>query len=229
MPPIFRTLGPVAPPVNPEDIANKGYVDNISPEVLTYFRLSDVQTAVPGGASTYAAFADVGLGNVRTSSAAANSFSRIPFPIQIIRYGLTYQPNTITSYLSQFTQNYVMQLIRYNPPGTDPPFVVVSSATLPTNQKYLDFTPTTPVPLGISTNDVYQWTSATTGTSVDIGSINLSYWYEFKPVVPTEIDALIEKDQERITKLNEELLKQKWFKQQMKDFIKSQSITKDKV
>ena len=224
---MYRTLGPVGVPTLPEDIANKGYVDNISPEVLTYFRLSDLQVAGVGNPATYAAFADVGLGNVRTSSGAANAFSRIPFPMQIIRYGLTYQPNTIAAYNNLIDQPYVMQLVRYNPTTIDPPFVVISSATLAINNKYLDFTPPTPIPIGTGATDVYQWTSATSGGATNIGSVNLSYWYEFKPVSPAEIEALLEQDQERIRQLNNQLRDKKWYKQFYKEFIKSQSITKD--
>lgn len=224
MPPLFRTLGPVSPPVNPEDIANKGYVDNISPDVLTYFRLGERQTTSAGSPGTYPCIGDFGLGEIFSSS-TSSSFSRAPFPMQITRFGLSYQPTSIASYNNFINQTYNMNLVRYNPSTVDPPFVVIATGSLAAQSKNLDITPANPLPIGISNNDVYQWTCATVGTATNIGQVNMQLWYEFKPVSPTKIDELIEADQERVEQLNQELKNKQWYKELIKDFKKSQKDT----
>lgn len=229
MPPIFRTLGPVAPPQLPQDIANKGYVDsaiaNISPDVLTYFRLSDTQVVGAGSPALYSASADVGLGNIAQGSGANNDFSRSPFPIKIVRYGMTYQPTTILAYNNFLNQTYTMSLFRYNPSNLEPPAVLLTSSNLLPQIKYLDVLESL-VNLGVGANDVYQWTVATQGGATNIGTINLIMWYEFQPITTTQYEAEKEDQEKKIQKLNEELKDKDWYKRIMKDLKNQLNDTK---
>lgn len=184
MPKLFRTLGPVGPPVNDEDIANKGYVDNISPDSLTYFRLGETQITNVGNPPIYPIIGDFGLGdtfNINNST----RFSRAPFPMRIKRFGLAYQPTSITAYNNFISAPYVLQLIRYNPSTISPPAVVLVTGTLQPQQKNLDLV--NDIPIGTGATDVYQWTAGTSGSATNIGSVNLALWYEFIPVTQLEI------------------------------------------
>ena len=230
MPKLFRTLGPVPVPTQPEDIANKGYVDNISPEVLTYFRLGELETEAAGSPGIYPLIGDFGLSDLITGS--TTRYSRAPFPLTIARFGLSYQPFLLASYTSTLTQDYVMRLVRYNPVGSDPPFLTIGTATLPTGERYLDFTPTNPLVIGTGPNDVYQWQFSTSGTSQNVGALNFTTWFEFKPISSNDIKSgayaiALEEQEQRLQELNQELKKEKWYQRQIKELIKSQSITKD--
>ena len=137
-------------PVNPEDPTPKAYVDNIPPENLTYFRLSENQIVGAGNPSIYAAAGDVGLGNLLSGN--VDVYSRAPFPMKIIRMGLTLQSNLLANYSLGLTAPYVMNLNRFNPPGSDPPFVNVGTATLPVGSRTLDAD--VDINLGVSAGDV---------------------------------------------------------------------------
>ena len=226
--PLFRTLGPVPVPTQPEDIANKGYVDNIPPQNLTYLRLGEKQIVAAGNPAIYAASADVGLGDILSGN--ANVYSRAPFPMRIIRMGLSLQSVFLSNYNLGLTAPYVMQLIRYNETGSDPPFVVVGSASMPVGTRNLDATVN--IDLGILGNNVYEWNFATTGSSTNIGNINLMAWYEFREITPSEFEANQEKELERIEQLNQELKDTEWYQnkmqQVMQDQKKANKLTKSK-
>ena len=200
-------------PVNPEDPTPKAYVDNIPPENLTYFRLSENQIVGAGNPSIYAAAGDVGLGNLLSGN--VDVYSRAPFPMKIIRMGLTLQSNLLANYNLGLTAPYVMNLNRFNPPGSDPPFVNVGTATLPVGSRTLDAD--VDINLGVSASDVYEFNFATTGSSTNISSINLIAWYEFRELTAEQYEAEQETQQERIEKLNEELKTQEWYKLKMKE------------
>ena len=111
-----------------------------------------------------------------------------------------------------------MSIIRFNPIGTDPPFVVVGSASMPVGTRNLDATVN--IDLGILANNVYEWNFATNGSSTNIGSINLIAWYEFREITESEFKANQKKELERIEQLNQELKDQEWYKLKMKELKK---------
>ena len=230
MPKLFRTLGPVPVPTQVEDIANKGYVDNliqnIPPDVLTYFRLSDVQ--VLGG--TYATYADIGLGNI-ASGGGQNRFSRVPFPLRITRFGLNYQSTSIAGYSGRFNQPYFERLFRYNPQGSTPPAVELGNVQMSGGSAYADTGPINLI-LGVTDNDVYQWTGASSGTIADIGSVNFTQWFEFVPISPSELESEkfqleLEAQEKRIMQNYETYKNKQWYKDLIKDFKTSQKDTKN--
>ena len=218
MPKLFRTLGPVAPPVNPEDIANKGYVDNIPAQNLAYLRLSEKQIVPAGNPAIYAASADVGMGDIL--SGALTIYSRAPFPLKIIRMGMSLQSQLGTNYNLGLTAPYVMSITKYNNPTSTPPFVVLGSATMPVGTRQLDTDQD--INLGIGAQDVYDWSFATTGTSTNISSINLIAWFEFREITTEQYDAEQETQQQRIQELNEQLKDQEWYQNKMQQHMQDQ-------
>ena len=230
MPKLFRTLGPVPVPTQPEDIANKGYVDNISPEVLTYFRLGEIENESAGSPGTYPIRGDFGLSELFGGSTSTR-YSRAPFPMGISRYGLSYQAAAISQYNNTLTAPYVMSLIRYNPVGSTPPLVVIGSTIVATGDHYVDAQLTNPLLVGTGAQDVYQWTFATQGSSQNVGSINFCPWFEFKPIPATVIKSgayaiALEEQEKRIKELNQELKDEQWYKDLIKDLKNQLKDTK---
>ena len=214
MPPLFRTLGPVGIPTGPFDPVPKVYADQPpDPQVLTYFRLGELQFANAASPITYALRADVGLGDL---SISLSFLSRAPFPMRIIRFGLSYQNYQVGTYGNTLSAPYVMSLARYNPSTITPPFVIVGTGTLPAGQQYLDVQ-NQEIILGTGPNDVYQWNFATEGTSQNAGTINFMPWYEFVPIAPADLEQLQLQDNERVEKLNQELKDKQWYKDLMKE------------
>ena len=210
---LYRTLGPVGTPREDTDPVPKSYVDNIDPKSLTYLRLGEQEILATGNPTTYPGTADIGLGSIYDGS--SNIFSRAPFPLKIVRMGLSLQSFILANYSLGLTAPYVMNLIRFNASGSDPPFVVIGTATLPVGSRNLDAD--VDINLGVLAADVYSWSFATTGTSTDIGSINLIPWYEFREITTEQYEAEQETQQERIEQLNEELKTQEWYKLKMKE------------
>ena len=225
MPKLFRTLGPVAPPVNPEDIANKGYVDTIPPQNLAYLRLGEKQIVPAGNPAIYAAGADIGLGDILSGNVSI--FSRSPFPMKILRMGMTLQSVQGSNYNLGLTAPYNMNLIRYNNPTSTPPFVVIGNTTMPVGTRQI--VSDEDIDIGIGALDVYGFSFATTGTSANISSINLLAWFEFREISTEQYEANQETQQQRIEKLNQELKNESWYQdlqQHMQDQQKANKPTK---
>ena len=218
MPPVQRTLGKVGLPSDPFDPVPKVYADRPpDPDLLTYFRLSDLQVA--GG--TYAAWADVGLGNIASGSGTQNRFSRVPFPLRITRFGVNYQSQSIANYNSRFNQPYFVRLFRYNPQGSTPPAVEVGNVQMAGGSAYGDSGPVNLI-LNVTDNDVYQWTAASSGTIADIGPVNYTQWFEFVPISPTELESKkfqleVEAQEKQIMQNYETYKNKKWYKDLLKD------------
>ena len=134
--------------------------------------------------------------------------------------GLTLQSFILENYSLGLTAPYVMNLIRFNPSGSDPAFVVIGTATLPVGSRKLDAN--VDINLGVLAADVYSWSFATTGTSASISSINLIPWYEFREITTEQYEAEQETQQERIEKLNEELKDTEWYQNKMQQVMQDQ-------
>lgn len=225
MPRLFKTLGPVANPVNPTDIANKQYVDTIPPQNLAYLRLGEKQIVPAGTPAIYAAGADIGLGDILSGNVSI--FSRSPFPMKILRMGMTLQSVAGSNYNLGLTAPYNMNLIRYNNPTSTPPFVVIGNVTMPVGTRQI--ISDEDIDIGVGAQDVYGFSFATTGTSANISSINLLAWFEFREITTAQYEANKEAQEKRIQELNQELKSKQWYKRLTKEFIKFQSVTKEQL